>query len=97
MTVRDDSWYRVQGRLNALENLLMLLVIDRAAIHNDPHAWITQYVAQLRPEKSVTVVGQAPEGVDLNRIAEEAHKAVNEIADQIAKHGEIFRPATTRN
>jgi hypothetical protein len=76
----DDEWYRLQGRLNALENLLLLLVIDRANVSPDPSTWITQYVANLRLEKETTLIG-SDRGAEIGRIAAEVHKAVLEIAD----------------
>lgn len=97
MTERDDNWYRTLARLNAIENLLILLVMDRAAVNQDPAGWLDQYVANLRPERPTKLVGGTKDGVDLDRVATETHKAINEIADQIAVHGQIFKASGPRN
>ncbi len=92
---RNDEWYRLQGRLNALKNLLILLVLDRAAVNQDPATWIAQYVANLRSEKKGKLVGP-DRNADLDRVLAETHKAVNEIADLIEQHGAIFKSENIR-
>jgi hypothetical protein len=92
---RDDSWYRIQGRLNALENLLILLVFDRAAVNPDPAAWIAQYVQQLRPPKPAGKTEIASD-VDAARLAAEVNKAVQELLDVIEQRAAIFTPAGSK-
>jgi hypothetical protein len=92
----DDHFYRVQGRLNALENLLIALVVNRAVLTSDPYSWIMKWVEQNRHEKPPEVVGTNPYGADLSRIAVEIHKAMNEISDQVERQGQIFRPAGSK-
>jgi hypothetical protein len=91
----DDEWYRLQGRLNALENLLALLVMDRAAVSQDPASWIAEYVANLRPEKRAKFLGPKPDA-DINRLTAETNEAVNEIADLIEQQAAIFKSANTK-
>lgn len=77
-----DDLFRLQGRLNALENLLALLVFDRARVLPDPVSWINQYVANLRHGTNFTSFQPIGDHV-ASRLAEETHKAILEFADMI--------------
>jgi hypothetical protein len=79
---RSPDDIRIAGRLSALENLLTLLVFDRARLDGNPHAWITQYIASLRRGKNLISTQALPED-DIARLGEETHRAILEFADMI--------------
>jgi hypothetical protein len=81
MMPRGDNM-RIAGRLSALENLLALLVFDRARLDGDPPGWIRQYVANLR--RGITMTSQKPLSEDdATRLREETHRAILEFADMV--------------
>lgn len=90
------DYVRIAGRLSALENLLALLILDRALLDGNPSAWITQYIANLRKGTTLVSTQALPEN-DLARLQEETHRAILEFADMLQMHlkglvatGQIF-------
>jgi hypothetical protein len=101
MTASPDL--RMAGRLSALENLLALLVFDRARIDANPSVWIKQYISNIR--RGVNYINQQslPEDVT-GRLREETHKAILEFADlvefqlqELIRTGQIGNPADEKN
>jgi hypothetical protein len=82
MTGTANDFFRIQGRLNALENLLSLLVLDRANVSESPHVWIKEYVANLRRDANYVASGPVPT-LDAARLASETRQAILELADMI--------------
>jgi hypothetical protein len=89
MTGTANDFYRIQGRLNALENLLRLLVLDRASVSERPRDWIKEYVANLRQDLNFAAIGAIPTP-DAERLANETRRAISEIADLIEAEGSRF-------
>lgn len=98
MTASSDN-LRIAGRLSALENLLALLVFDRARGDANPSAWIKQYISNIR--RGVNLISQRPLPGDVaGRLGEETHKAILEFADlvefqlqELIRTGQIGNPS----
>jgi hypothetical protein len=86
MTGTANDFFRIQARLNALENLLCLLVLDRANVSENPRNWIKEYVANLRRDLNFVVIGSIP-NPDAERLANETKRAILELADMIEAQG----------
>jgi len=95
----SPEYLRLAGRLSAIENLLALLVFDRARIDANPSAWINQYVSNIR--RGVNLISQRPLPEDIaGRLREETHKAILEFADlvefqfqELVSTGQIGNPS----
>jgi hypothetical protein len=102
MTPPRDNM-RIAGRLSALENLLALLIFDRARVDANPLGWVTQYISSLRRGGQFIAPQPLPEGAAA-RLAEETHKAILEFADmlevqlqELIRTGQIARPPTDQD
>ena len=94
MTGTANDFFRIQGRLNALENLLCLLVLDRANVSGNAADWIKEYVANLKRDLNFVTIGTIP-NQDAERLGNETKRAILELAELIeAQASELRRRAT---
>lgn len=102
MTASSDN-IRIAGRLSAVENLLALLVFDRARIDANPSAWMKQYISNIR--RGVNFISQQPLPQEVEeRLRQETHKALLEFADalefqlqELIRTGQFGNPPGEKN
>ncbi|MDH6259033.1 hypothetical protein [Bradyrhizobium sp. BR13661] len=81
----EDQFWRIQGRLNAIELLLMSEIFNMARLQPDPFPWMQRFIEATR----FTSRGLAPDIMPDNeaaRLTRETRDAVDEFLEQVVVH-----------